>query len=71
MATRFYIVHEGWAPCPSRWTVKCGSSPSQGPLPDHSRATPMTAWVMSLSVGLGSTFNLTDSQLTHVPASEG
>jgi hypothetical protein len=71
MATRLYIVHEGWVTCPSRWTVKCGGSPSQGPNPDSYGATPTTASVTSLNVGLGSTFNLIDSRVTQVPVSEG
>jgi hypothetical protein len=52
MATRLYIVHEGWVTYPTRRTIKCGGSPTQGPSPDHCGATPMTAWVTSLSVGL-------------------
>ncbi len=71
MATRLYIVHEGWVTCPSRWTVKCGGSPSQGPSLDRYGATPMTTWITSLNVGLGSTFNLIDSRVTQVSVSEG
>jgi hypothetical protein len=47
--------------CLSRWTFKCGGSLSQCPNLDHYGAAPLRTWVMSLSVGLGSTPSLTNS----------
>jgi len=44
---------------PSRWTLKWEDFLSWGPSLDHHGATPMAAWVMSLSVGLGLTIGLT------------
>lgn len=44
---------------PLRWTFKWKDFLSRGPSLDHHGATPTVAWVMSLSVRLGSTIGLT------------
>jgi hypothetical protein len=56
------VVYLRGGTCPSRWTLKCGGLPSQGPSSNHRGAAFTTAWIMSLNVGLGSTPSLTDSQ---------
>ncbi len=42
-----------------------------GPKFEQLGATPMVTWVTSLNVGLGSTADLTDPQVTQVLLSEG
>jgi hypothetical protein len=63
------ISKVGKVTCPSRRTFKCGGSHSWGPSLDHHEVAPMVAWVLNLSVGLGSIPNLTYSR--QVLASEG
>lgn len=57
--------------CRSRWTLKCGGSPSQDPSPYHHKVALVTAWVTSLSVRLRLTPGLTCSQAAQVLANEG
>jgi hypothetical protein len=52
----------GRVTCLSRETFKCGGLLSEDSSLEHYEAAPMVAWVTSLSVGLGSTFDLVDSR---------
>jgi len=56
------VVYVRGVTCPSRWTLRCGDSPSWGPSSNHHRAAFAAISIMSLSVGLGLIPNLTNSQ---------
>lgn len=64
-------IDQRYVTCLSRRTLKCGGLAQLGPKSRPPQGGPVTAWVTSLSVRLGSTPSLTCSQIAQVSMSEG